>query len=423
MSIRYLAGSRANFLTWATIAVSPAEDALFPASRLALARPSDPFKFGSAAADSYVRVDCEHITNGTFETSTLSGWTESVAGSGTTAETTTGAEVFSGTKALEVRPAVDGGAARYQDITVRAGASYRLDGYMRTDGFITGRVRVKNLTTGRYLAAGGASWGANADIFTHATTTYTAKTVDFTVETYQACCAQTVLLRLELYASAGTAGEAQFDSFSLFPRADFLSVHGHNLADNAEYSVLFQSSPDGAAWTTRATMRPLLGAFYGTTASDIRTRFYRLFISAAAPPAAPLIGAIAIGHAGTLTRGGVHPAEASWQWEHVMPQISIGARNGDVYRTNLAYHQARSVVIPFLHTTESEWLEVQREIGERSGWGRDPVVLVDDSDSDRVIHGRLVEPRLRASRVHSSAAWVSESALTVIEDPMFVAGL
>ena len=103
MSLLYLAGRYFNAYSRGTVTCSPSAASVSAASNIGNGRTADPLLFGSLAADSYVQVTLNALTNPSFETPTLSGWTDGSVGTGTSAETTTAGEVRTGSRALKLK--------------------------------------------------------------------------------------------------------------------------------------------------------------------------------------------------------------------------------------------------------------------------------------------------------------------------------
>lgn len=271
MSMYFLAGRYFNLVGRGPGTLSSTSaDALFPLANLYDGQPGRPFRFASAAAGVILKKDVNAITNPGFETSTLSGWTDRKLGTGTVAETTTAAEVHSGTKAADLTGTdTSNYGALSQDITVQPGELWKLDCWIRATVAGTGKVFLQNLTTGKFYSAG--AWGAaQAEATSHNTTTYTNKTVNFTIEDYDTVGDDSCTLRITLYCDDG---EACFDDVLLIPGVNFTSVHGHNLGPIAP---VLASSDDDSAYTTRISPTVKRGAFYGYDSTVQYARYWRL---------------------------------------------------------------------------------------------------------------------------------------------------
>lgn len=211
---------------------SPALDDGTPADQLVDGRPSSPVRFGTKAADPSVTVRLNFLRNGGFEDEDLGDWTVL---SGTSARTTTGSEVATGTAALEFTAA----GARYQDILVPSGITINFAAQLRGVGAGSIKVVVVNLDTGRFLNGGVSApfpWVGDTTVYTMQSGplsgVYGPVTMDATVEPFATTGRYLTRLRIHLVASDP---DTFVDDVTARPHWNFLGIFGHNLAGSGEH--------------------------------------------------------------------------------------------------------------------------------------------------------------------------------------------
>lgn len=394
MGMLVLSGSALNALASGALACSPAIKAGFVLTDIHDGRPGTVYMPTSYNDTTTITADLNKTTNPTIDTDTT-GWTSAVSGTAAATRTTTAGE-FVGVGALKCVGGT-GVATWYQDITVRAGSRYQLDLQMRGDGASgNGVVRIFNLTTGNWLAAGGGSWAsAAADAITGPTAAaFEQKTVPFQVESYQACRSDTVTIRVHLRAQASET--AMFDDVLLYPGIDFASVHGHSI--DPRWTVTLRSSIDNfsASDTAEATLTTAQPAFYSLLSAPVYRRYWRLRLSwgGTSPtgtfsPAVPMIGEWVLGLATAPTVEFLGPRLQAHGLREAMPQIRNESSVGVVGVTNLLRRPVPTLTLPFKAFTASRWLELRTDLWERSGCGLYPVVLVPETGEGTVIYGLL----------------------------------
>jgi len=180
MSMLYVGGKLHNLLERAlSITLSPAVDSAFPTANL---------------WDGRVSRDTRHGSNGANPTITADLAAFAPSGPGT------------------------------YTVAVRSGERRRIVG----TGSST--ITVRNLTTGRHLVAGGASWqAASTNVLSG------AGTVDYQVESFTACQAATVTLEIVLAGGGATVTD--------WPACNAVAVWGHTL--DPALVVEMRSSTDG----------------------------------------------------------------------------------------------------------------------------------------------------------------------------------
>lgn len=407
MSFYYLTGSKMNAFGRGTVTVSPTESSVAPKANLYDSDPSTPHIAGSVAADSYMRVQVQALTNPGFETSTLASWTDNDQGTGTSTETATGAEVRTGTKACEMTGTdTSNYGSRYQDITVAAGEYRKATVYAIAIGSGTAKLFLRNLKTGNYY--NGSAWASTrAAAGSSAATSFTAVTVTYQVEDFDTCRADTVTLRWEI---ACEAGNVAFDDCLDVPGVTFAGIFGHNYGN--VISPLVQSSDDGSAWTTRATMTIKRPAFFSIFAI-IYAEYWQIKLSGT-PHESPYTGEAVLGQYQTST--------TSPQWGFPKTRAFPGSRqrgpSSRAHVYNYATDPPQDVELKFSARTAAASAELAESLWLRSGQGLYPVIFVPIDTETDVYYGRLMDPVV----VERPFSGVYDTTLTLVGDPFPTVG-
>lgn len=381
MSLLFLTGQNFNlFSRGGTVSVSPSAASGYPASGLYDDDPSLPHIAGSISADSYMRVrQSNALANPGFETAAFSGWTDGHVGTGSNTDTTTGAEVRTGLRSAKLAGTNSSNyGSLYQFITVRAGAPRKATVYIKTPSSGTAKLFLRNYKTGLYY--NGTTWGArSAAVSQAATGSWVAMSVEYTLESYSACRADTVLLVWEIACESGTVC---FDDCTDFAGVNFASIHGHNYG---QVIPLVQSSDDGSSWTTRATMTIKRPAFYSYF-STIYAEYWQIMLIGL-NDVAPYTGEAVLGFA--------IETDAYPQWgmvaEDEFPGVRHETPNGRVTAYNFTTDPRRSLRMTFEAYSTAELAELQEDLWWRSAQGRYPTVIA-LTDTSEVFYGRITEP-------------------------------
>jgi hypothetical protein len=215
-------------------------------------------------------------------------------------------------------------------------------------------------------------------------------------------------LRIRCYVT-NQAASATFDDIDLFPTVNLLGVFGHNICPVVE--PLFQSSPDNSAWTTEATLTPLLPSFYGHLSTPAAKRYTRLKLSGTNVET-PWLGELVIGYGEAMTR---RPNLGSgFEQSYEQPLEESIAGGGDVWVMTKAQELRRTFAMRFDFQSQTVMDEARREIFQRSQGPRWPIVMVPDSTKTDIIHGRI-DRSWKVSRTF--VTYYTDNDLMLLEDP------
>lgn len=383
-SMLYLAGRYFNvFGRLGTVTMSPAALSTAPKANLYDRDPSTPSIFGSAAADSTLQCQNINLSDPGFEDAGLTFWTSGDTGTGTSVRTTTAGEFRTGTGGLKISGTdASNYGSRYQILTVAAGEWRKATLYGRAPAAGTGKLYLKNLKTGNYY--NGSAWAsARAAAVSSSTTAAfpgTAITVTYQVESLDACREDYVSLKWELACESGTFC---FDDLSDSVGVTFASLHGHNLGP---VSALVESSDDGSAYTTRATMTTKRPAFFSTFAI-IYAPYWRFKLSGTNHEA-PYIGEAVLGQYQTST---VQPL-----WNPIVDRAIPGTRQFGTAARPSAYSYCtdptESIGMEFLAANATAEKDLYDNLWLRSREGEFPVIVVPRDDETAVYFGHLMRP-------------------------------
>lgn len=386
MPTLFLTGSRFNQFGLGTVSVDPAEASVAPKANLYDSDPSTPHIAGSIQADSYMRVRLPGLTNPGFE-SGMTGWTDNDQGTGTSAETSTGAEVRSGSKALKMTgsDATTNYGSRTQTITVTSGETRKATVHaIPISG--TGTIfslYLYNTRTLKYY--NGTAWATTRAAAASALYTgspgYGTTSITYTIESYEATRSETCSLRWELVCPEG---ECAIDDVSDWPAVTFAGIFGHNYAPTL--SPLVQYSSDGSSWTTAATMTIQRPAFFSTF-SAIYAEYWQIKLSGT-PLEAPYTGEAVLGQyreGSTQIAAGPMPT-----WD--IPGVRSAGTIGRPMVYNFATDATESIRLVFSGDSETEAREAVFGMFVRSGQGRYPVIIVPTDTESFVYYGRLMQP-------------------------------
>jgi hypothetical protein len=407
MSLNYLTGSRFNLYKRGTVSVSPTAATVAPAAGLYDDDPSLPHIAGSIAADSYMRVQHNALTNPGFETAGLVGWTDASSGAGSRADSTTTPRT--GSRCLQLTAVAGDPGASYQDITVTAGELRKATLYaFDASGGGSAKLYLQNLKTGNYWSGG--VWGASvapAVSLLSGAGAYAVMTATYTVEDYDTCRSDTVSIRWKVQTNIGTW---RIDDCLDVPGVTFASIHGHNYGN--VISPLVQSSDDGAAWTTRATMTIRRPAFFSSF-SIIYAEYWQIKLSGT-PHEAPYTGEAVLGQyqtSATAPKWGLADSRD-------FPGVRMAGPSKRPSAYNFATDPPESIAMEFSPRTAAAALEIAN-LWLRSGQGLYPTIIVPIDTEAFVYYGRLLDPREQSRPFQG----IADVKLNLVGDPFPTIGL
>jgi len=382
MAFRFAAGAKVNHLARvpaAQIGSSPAGDAFFGASFLGDQRCDAPFRFSSIAADSYVNVDLNLVTNGDAELGNATGWTSN--GGTLTADAVT---KNNGTYGLKL---TNGAAGEYyQDVTVRAGEAMKLEwALFGGGGAIAAAIRLQNRQTGKYLQPGG-TWSTAIDIDSQTTAAWKpggagTSTLQFTVESFATCMKDQVTLRLAIRLSA--SGTVYFDDISLYPATDFCGVFGHNI--DAVLAPELRSGISGATLESSFSFAVRQPLFFAVASSPIYQRYLRLKLTGT-PVVQTWIGEWLLGQLSSFQRNSSGPAKIAY----ARRQVRYEMRSGMLVAAAIGPEPVRTVTLPFQHELLAQWQQLRDELFRRASGGVFPALIVPtEAESELCFFGTL----------------------------------
>lgn len=402
MSFYALYGTGYNQLARMATAATPTDaDSLFPIANLYNGQPWKPFRFGSSATSLTIDFDLNQVVNNEFETAFSGG----VPGTGWSAVIGTLSRVntapHAGTYHLEV---VSGGVGSHAEYTIEAvaGEVLSVSFYGRNNGAGTATALIYDMESGTYLQSNGTWTSTATSFYTNATSAYTQGAATFTVPSYSTGGSDRSTLVFWF-------GVGYWDSFIVYPRVNFVSIHGHNFAGAIE-SVVLKSDSTSPGATTRATMTLARPTMFSTFAS-VDNRYWRLLLANGATSGlnqteVPWIGELVLGQYQTLTRRQNFGQELTLTHAQDRDSTDLGPFSAYV-RQELGRRKAS---LQFRYNEDTDY-EQAREIVERSKGGANPLVLVLESgDETTAMLGRLA-PDWSHSRVTNTmrdASWEFE---------------
>ncbi len=409
MSLLVLTGQRYNVLPYIEEVAVSDEDSEFPKENLHSGRPSRKFKAGSNSADRYVRWKANKALNGSFETSTLDGFTSSLTGTASAVQTTTGGEFDAtdgGTKAAKLTGG-SGVAELYRDYTLRSGRRIQINAMLRGNTTSTARLRVLNRNTGKYLHSDG-TWGASADLFTESGTSFVAKTLNAQLEDYLTCQEGEVTIRIICRVEEASFG--CFDAIQIIPAINFLGIFGSNLSKVVIPTWQYDEDSAFGSPTTIATPTLYRPAFYSYQSSPVYKLHQRLLISGT-NLATPIVGELVVGYAETLRRDQSLGMEMTYEKNRSKSE----SQGGDVFVMSNQSFSRLTLGLKFTMPVAADLEEARQEVAFRSPDEGNPFVVVPDSNRHEAIHGRRESNRWKVTRQFKN--FYDSNDLVIREDP------
>lgn len=309
--------------------------------------------------------------------------------------------VQSGTKALQV---VAGTANLVQQDLfakdkgyLRSGERAKVHVWTRGSGAgATAQAFLKDLRTGRFLQAGGGSWGAEAPFATNAAASYIETATSFECEPFAQTQSHLTLLRLILKATG--SGNVNFDDCCIYPGLDWCSIHGFNFS--AVMAPRLWGSATGAFLgeeTLLMSLTPRQPAFYSTLPALIFYQHLMFELQGFVDPAfQPAIGELVVGQAQTPLVGSQIGSGVSNDFPATAKGGGGGKKGGVARKTTLktTVRPIRTLTLPFIHPNTAAY-DQHREwfVLRCRGEGEDIVFAPDSVDASEVVYGGLVGAR------------------------------
>jgi hypothetical protein len=391
-------------------AVSPAEDALFPASDLQLADPMKPFRFGSWDAASTITVDLAQNDDGGLETWTggvPDGFAKSGAGTLTQVDAGTG-QVHSDTYAAKLETIVAPSliCRLSKDFTVRAGEYFHLDFWWWGDGTNAPNWRAQNLTTN--LAWNGSTWvdptgGADRNALA-ITAAWDHLSTDIPIESYQACgCNDTVTLRVSWESPGVVGGIVYVDDIYGWALVDVAALYGHTFTAHA-LSLHGSTDNFAASDVTLGTVPIASPASYLLLGSRQNYRYYRLVGTARTVittpnPSAPFVGPFVLGQTQAFTS----TPHVDWDVPHRMMQVRNETRGRAIRAHNLGRWPVRDPHLTFTLTSQTILDELRYDLVQRSGYGLYPMLVI-PHDGQAYVHWCRATDELQVGQTFATSA-------------------
>jgi hypothetical protein len=314
----YAAGQHANLLGRAlSVAMSPAVDALFPVANLYDGRPARPGKHGSNGANPSITFDLAAFTP---------------QGAGTV------------------------------NITARSGERRRLTSTGTTS------ITLQNLSTGKFLKPD-ATWQVASIACMSA-----AGDLDYQVESYTAC--QALLVTLKIVITSGT-------SVADWPRWNALAVFGHNLDPGLTCELRSSTDNFGGSNVLEATGAIVQPGFFMLDAESIANRYGRRALTGT-NQATPWYGEVVACWLGTAADA----PDIGFELRYEEPQIRNTGPWGEANVYNLAPFPRRVAQMQFDQSDTGGAIETRQEIILRCRGGAYPIVVALVWTEALVLHAR-----------------------------------
>lgn len=394
----YLAGPSFNRVSLSNNISATSEDTDSPVSNIGVGRPGRSFKFAASATDDLITIDMNMLSNGSFETWTLTSvpddWTDSSDTSVPVTEETT--LIVDGSSAIKLGTDEVEQASVYQDHLVAGGTVMTYIVYLRvgpTGGDATASLKIEDRSASQWLNSSGTWQDADTDAASTTSATgpetngYTKFTDTFTV---QGPADRVTCLRV-IAKSIGVNGPGYADGIVLWPHLDidFASIHGHNLDAGvtavqlrSKATAFTASASDG---TLEATMTKNMPSFFTNLGTAVSRQFWRfVFVGQNQLPIE--IGEAVLGVSATLTKQ-IHFSTQPAFGER-MPGARHTLASGETTQYNLTQYPHATISVDF-NSFKSDLDEVHDSLWVASSFGANPVVIVPDHTINRAYFGKL----------------------------------
>ena len=413
MTMRILSGQKYNLLERGIVTV-PTAHAQLPKERLYDGRPSRAHRSAGTAGGQYFKVDGNLLTDGVtnfggFESwsgGSPAGWTEQNSGTGEVTQETT---IKNGGASSAKLSAGTGTAALVRYVVVKSGEIINISSALYGSGYSYVWLQIYNPLTQHYLAPDG-TWGAAADYRNQALAAWSVETGAITVENYAACQSDLVSLRVTILNVTSSA-VVYADDIYVWPRINFLSVHGHNI--DAGAAPVFMSSVNDFTTPTDEGYPPItLPSFYSLlSAGNQDRRYWALYVGNT--NSLPIeIGELVIGYARQPLQQFENPEEASSRWDR-QANVTPG-RERHVHKRSR--WQIRNRVFHYRYFSDADYADGAELFHLRPEGDTYPVVIVPDAARPTVIHGRL-ESTFSDSRDCTFGTIYNDVAVVLSESP------
>jgi len=340
-----------------------------------------PFQWGSDANPQFFEVDLNVVASpGLNSSGEVSVWTGAQGSfSSVQKEDGAGSMIYTGGAPIAVKT---------QDVLVETGRPQNLRIWLYSDGTSIPGVKIRCLDTGRYLQAGGGSWGTDAVVQSRSTSGGLAYNIPFTPEVYNLVQRTTQRLQVILYFNNGSGTTtAYWDNPTISPQVNYAAVIGHNLnlgnrlyvdgADTSWSSLFSVNISGGSAGAGYTSPRPNFGGLLG---ADKGYRYYRCTIEDVQQLGAVYgqqgMGEFILAYVKDFACVGPQPGV-----QLALPytgQIRYDNRAGAKYTFNVNKYAPRKATIKFFCGSVAEGDQIRDEIHVATEGGRYAMLLVPD---------------------------------------------
>jgi hypothetical protein len=409
-------GELFNLIGRGTLSAGTSASSYYPLANLADGIVGKPFMFSTSTSDQYVSCDLNLVTNGGFETTGLSGWTQSLSSTGNTVTQTSG-NPHAGTYSCVLSEAVASTSDYtrvYQDI--RAQASERLNLTVALAGTVTSRLRIQLRELGWCLTTSGGWSSLDAFCAVNASTSYVVTDLAFVIPESSQLRRSVATLRIEptLEGTAST-GTVYVDDCYVWPSHNLVAVVGHDLQAVTPQWLVSATSAIGAA-TTMQVMTPAPRSFYSYDTTGSTDRYLHLLLNGV-PPEAPWIGELVACWADEVSQ----PPRWGYEVQDDRYQLRPSAPDGSILTViPVGGEGRRAVRFSWQLWSESDWAQFFLGLIRRSSYGRWPSLVVPFSSEETVMYCHLDAGGAKVRRDHF--VYRDAGDVTLIEDAFPVIG-
>jgi hypothetical protein len=367
-----------NLLGDALVVSASNADAKYGVEALRDGFPSRPFRFADSTAP-WFRADLQlfgtaGVDEGTFEGgsgATFPGWINN----GTVARETT--TVHGGAAAVKLTGAT---ASVRRILKVQADRLHHVEAWCYPNASQQFGIIVYDNTTGKTLQTDG-TWGASfvPCAVSAASGAWEKVQKDFRTQAALTALSDEVELYVYLYHNSGS-GDIFVDDAGMWPGVDLSSFHGHDFSPT--WTVVLQRSDDGSSWTTEHTFTLRQPTFYGLLSSVVYRRYWRVSLSGGTSSTPAMhVGEWGLGQGLRLATNPEYPLTLHHEMRQVRTPTQV---------INLEDWPRRVWSAPHSTSGTAEYQEIREEIFARTGFGKEPLILIPKSDDAEVcLYGRV----------------------------------